>query len=137
MAKVTGLFRRRGLALIPASRDARDAVGAMAEGDTRLFEQLNPRNMKQHRKFFALLGNVVEASGEWASVENLRRDLLLNTGRFDEVVDRFTGQVHKIPHSMAVASMTKAEFERLYDDCMKLLTEHFGCDPEMLLEEAE
>lgn len=134
--KARGMFRKRGLALIPVGRDARDVMAAMEDGATNLVEFLNPRNMAQHRKFFALLGNVVEASGEWDSVENLRRDLLIDLGRYDEHVNKFTGEVTKVPHSMAVASMPRAEFERLYDDVMKRLTEHFGCDPEMLLEEA-
>jgi hypothetical protein len=40
------------------------------------------------------------------------------------------------PDSMAVASMPKAEFERLYEDTMKWLTDRYGCDPEMLTQEA-
>jgi hypothetical protein len=37
---------------------------------------------------------------------------------------------------MAVASMKRDAFERLYDDTIRLLTDALGCDPEMLLEEA-
>jgi hypothetical protein len=97
----------------------------------------NPRNWKQHRKYFAVLNNVVEATGDrWASTEHLRKDVLNTLGHCDEHVNQFTGEVSKVPHSMSAGSMPRAEFERLYDDTIKLLTEALGCDPEMLLEEA-
>lgn len=130
------LFRKRDLTFIPASRDAREMLGKLKDGATVMMEIWHPRNMAQHRKYFAILNNVVEATGQWVSAEHLRRDILLNLGRYEQFVDRFTGEVHKVPHSMKVASMSKEDFERLYDDTIKLLTDALGCDPEMLLEEA-
>jgi len=129
------LFRKLGLTLAPASRDARELLAALQEGATIFIEVWQPRNMKQHRKFFKLLNNVVEATGRWTSTEHLRRDLLIATHRYDEEVNRLTGEVRQVPHSMKVASMPRAEFEALYDDAMRVLTEALGCDPEMLLEE--
>lgn len=130
------LFRKLGLTLAPASREARELLAALQDGATVFIEVWQPRNMKQHRKFFKLLNNVVEATGRWTSTEHLRRDLLIATHRYDEEVNRLTGEVRQVPHSMKVASMPRAEFEALYDDAMRVLTEALGCDPEMLLEEA-
>lgn len=129
------LFRKVGLAFVPVSRDARELLAKIKEGATIFIEVWQPRNMAQHRKYFALLNNVVEATGRWVSTEHLRRDILIALHRCDEEVNRFTGEVRQVPHSMAVASMPKAEFERLYDDTMALLAEDLGCDPEMLLQE--
>jgi hypothetical protein len=133
--KDTALYRKNGLALVPADRAARELHASIP--DAAVFVQLwKPRNMAQHRKFFAILNNVVEATGRWTSTEHLRRDILISLNRFDEEVSRLTGEVRQVPHSMSVASMPKAEFERLYDDTIKLLTEALGCDPEMLTQEA-
>jgi hypothetical protein len=133
--KDTALYRKNGLTLVPADRAARELHASLSE--TAVFVQLwKPRNMAQHRKFFAILNNVVEATGRWTSTEHLRRDILISLNRFDEEVSRLTGEVRQVPHSMSVASMPKAEFERLYDDTIKLLTEALGCDPEMLTQEA-
>lgn len=134
--KGKGLFRKTGLTLAPVSRDARELLALVKDGGTIFVEVWQARNMAQHRKYFALLNNVVEATGNWASSEVLRRDILIALGRYDEEVSKFTGEVRQVPHSMAVASMPKADFEQLYDDTMRLLTEALGCDPEMLLEEA-
>lgn len=130
------LFRKVGLAFVPVSRDARELLAKIKEGATIFIEVWQPRNMAQHRKYFALLNNVVEATGRWVSTEHLRRDILIALHRYDEEVNRFTGEVRQVPHSMAVASMPKADFERLYDDTMALLAEDLGCDPELLLQEA-
>jgi len=130
------LFRKVGLAFVPVSRDARELLAKLKEGVTIFIEVWQPRNMAQHRKYFALLNNVVEATGRWVSTEHLRRDILIALHRYDEEVNRFTGEVRQVPHSMAVASMPKADFERLYDDTMALLAEDLGCDPELLLQEA-
>lgn len=134
--KGQAMFRRSALSLVPVSRDAREIIASVKEGANLFVEVWTPRNMAQHRKYFAILNNVVEATGRWTSTEHLRRDILVALHHYDESVDQFTGEVRKVPHSMAVASMPKADFERLYDDTITLLTEALGADPEMLTQEA-
>jgi hypothetical protein len=134
--KDTARYTRRGLTLVPADRAARELQAGLAEGASFFVQLWLPRNMAQHRKYFAVLNNVVEATGNWTSTEHLRRDILIGLNRFDEEVNKLTGEVRQVPHSMAVASMPKAEFEQLYDDTIRLLTDALGCDPEMLIQEA-
>lgn len=131
-----GLFRRHGVFLVPVDQDARHIVAAMKDGERSAFVKRNYRSMKQHRKYFAILRNVVEATGRWTSTEHLRRDILIALNRYDEEVNRLTGEVRQVPHSMSVASMPKAEFEALYQETIALLTEALGADPEMLTQEA-
>jgi hypothetical protein len=95
-----------------------------------------PSNMAQHRKYFAVLKNVHEATSRWTSVEHLRKDILLSLGHYVEHVSILTGEVTKVVKSMSVASMPRAEFETLYDDTIALLTDALGADPQMLTESA-
>ncbi len=134
--KDTARYIRRGLGLFPADKAARELHASFNEGASFIVQLHLPRNMNQHRKFFAVLNNVVEASGQWTSTEHLRRDILIALRRFDEEVNQLTGEVRQVVHSMSVASMPKAEFEQLYDDTIKLLTNALGCDPEDLVEQA-
>lgn len=134
--KDIGRYRKNGLTLVPADQEGRELHAKLADGAAVFIQLWLPRNMKQHRKYFAVLRNVVEATGRWTSTEHLRRDILIALNRFDEHVNQFTGEVEKVPHSMAVASMPKAEFEQVYEDTIRLLTEALGCDPEMLTQEA-
>lgn len=134
--KARALFRRMAFALLPANREARELIAAIKEGAAVFIEIWSARNMRQHAKYFAILNNVVEASGKWTSTEDLRFELFKALKRGTIRVSMIDGSVDFIPDSMAVASMPKAEFERLYDDTMRLLTEWLGADPELLTQEA-
>lgn len=134
--KDSARFTKRGLSFVPADAEARELLAKVPDGKSVFLNLWMPRNMAQHRKYFAILRNVVEATGRWVSQEHLRRDILLTLGRYDEHVNEFTGEVEKVAHSMAVASMPRDEFERLYSETINLLTEALGADPEMLVQEA-
>jgi hypothetical protein len=131
-----GRFRRKGFILVPASAAAREAVASVKDGGEAFFALWKPRNMAQHRKYFAILNNVMQATGEWASVDALRFDIMRDLKRGTEYVSPVDGTVHFFPDSMKVASMPKADFERLYEDTMRWLLERYQCDPEFLTQEA-
>lgn len=131
----TGTFAKDGFSLIPKDFEARSIIGRLKDGDRLFVEVWKPRNMSQHRAYFAMLNNVVQASGNWPSREALEFDLALalRRGTFIRAMD---GSSHFRPDSRAVASMPKDDFERLHSDTIALLTDWLGCDPEMLTEEA-
>lgn len=132
----TARFFKRDLGFYPVDRDARELLAKVKEGAGVFLQVWRPRNMAQHRKYFAVLNNVVEATGKWASTEDLRFDLFKALKRGTIRVSVLDGTTDFIPDSMAVASMPRDEFERLYEDTMRLLSNWLGCDPQMLLEEA-
>jgi hypothetical protein len=134
--KEIGRYLKRGLTLVPGDREARELHAKIKDGAS-IFVQLHlPRSMAQHRKYFAVLNNVVEATGEWTSTEDLRFEIFRALKRGTMRVSVVDGCIDFIPDSMAVASMPRNEFERLYEDTMKWLTERYGCDPELLTQEA-
>ena len=68
-------FKRQGLAFIAADRITREALADIADGGAMFAQRRNPRSMAQHRAYFAMLANVVQATGKWPSVESLSYDL--------------------------------------------------------------
>lgn len=128
-------FERIGLTLAPKSPAARAILAKLKEGERVFIEVRKPRNMVQHRRYFAMLNNVVEASGLWPSREALEYEIALTLQR-GSFIELRNGKRRFEPDSRAVASMSKADFERLEIDTVKLLTEWLGCDPRMLYEEA-
>jgi len=131
----TGIFAKDGFSLIPRDYEARSILGRMKDGDRVFVEVRKPRNMAQHRAYFAMLNNVVQASGEWPSREALEFDIALALRR-GTMIQAKDGSRHFRPDSRAVASMSKDDFERLHNDTVALLTDWLGCDPEMLRDEA-
>lgn len=134
--KDTARFFKRNLGLFPVDRQARELVAGLTDGAAVFLQVWRPRNMAQHRKYFAVLNNVVEATGEWPSTEALRYDIFRALNRGSDRVSPVDGTVYFVPDSMAVASMPRADFERLYEDTMRWLTDRYQCDPEMLVQEA-
>lgn len=130
-----GAFSKDGFSLIPKDITARSILGRLKDGERIFVEVWKPRNMNQHRAYFAMLNNVVQASGLWSSREALEYELALTLQR-GSFIELRNGKRRFEPDSRAVASMSKADFERLHSDTVKLLTEWLGCDPEMLSEEA-
>jgi hypothetical protein len=130
-----GTFAKDGFSLVPKDFDARSILGRLKDGDRLFVEVWKPRNMAQHKAYFAMLDNVVQASGRWPSRDALEFEIALELKAGDIHVDRW-GNSHFRPWCRAVASMPKADFERLHNDTVALLTEWLGCDPEMLREEA-
>jgi len=128
-------FRRNGLTIVPADRAAREAMATIKDGGEAFFEVWKPRNMAQHRAYFAMLNNVEEASGLWSSREALEYELALALRR-GSFIELRNGKRRFEPDSRAVASMSRDDFERLHSDTVKLLTEWLGCDPELLKEQA-
>ena len=133
--RALGRFTRNGLTLVPKDKTAREAMASVRDGSDCLMEFWKPRNMAQHRAYFAMLDNVVQASGQWKSREDLEFDLMLAMKRGHPKKDR-NGHWHFIPESRAVASMSKEDFERLHTDTVALLTDWLGCDPHVLQEVA-
>jgi hypothetical protein len=135
MREVATFAKGDGFSLVPRDFAGRSIIGQLKPGERVFVEVWKPRNMNQHRAYFAMLNNVVEASGRWPSREALEFDmaLALKRGTFIEARD---GTRHFRPDSRAVASMKRDDFERLHHDTVALLTQWLGCDPSMLMEQA-
>ena len=85
-----------------------------------------PRNIKHHRKFFALLTIVWQASGEWPSVEDLLIELKIKLGITKDVVIRESGEVVKIVGSISFSKMDQKQFDKFYEQSMHALCEIAG-----------
>lgn len=127
-------FKRQGLAFLPADRVTREALADIADGGAMFAQRRNPRSMVQHRAYFAMLSNVVQATGKWPSVESLSYDLSVALKRGSIETSPRSGKARWIPDSRAVSAMAKDDFERLHRDTEALLCDWIGCNPNDLRE---
>lgn len=128
------LYRKSGLALVPADSEARQQFAKIRDGQPVHVEIKRHRNMSLHRRYFAQLRNLVEASGEWNSVDHLWFQIAQELGRGHAMVDR-AGCVHWIPQSRACAAMAGDDFEALFRETDALLLK-WGYDPANLKDAA-
>ena len=94
-------------------------------GEQFEIEYKKKRNLKFHKKYFALLKLCFENQEIYRSIEELRLDLIVETGRFTEVTNFFTGEINKKANSMSFANMDELEFISLYEDTKRVICHHF------------
>ncbi len=128
------LYRKRGLTLVPADDEARQDFAKIRDGQPVHVEIKRHRNMALHRRYFAQLRALQQASGEWASVDALWFQIAKELGRGHPMVDR-QGNVHWIPQSRSCAAMAGDDFEALFRETDALLIA-WGYDPNDIREAA-
>lgn len=90
------------------------------------------RNIRFHRKFFALLKIAYENQSDYRLMEDLRRDLIITSGHYEEVVNAITGEVYKIAKSISFNSMDETEFSLIYEDVKNVIIQWLGVSNEDL-----
>lgn len=121
------LFLTRTLSGLAASDD--EAVAALRRikiGKIVRADVVVPRNLRHHRKFFALLNVVWAATDQWESVEDLLIELKVRLGVVRDVVLRDTGEVFKVVGSISFGNMDQAEFDAFFEKSLRLLAQMAG-----------
>jgi hypothetical protein len=121
------IWMERTLSGLKAADDASvDALRRVKLGRVVRVELTTPRNVKHHRKFFALLNLVWSSAGDWPSLEHLLDELKKRMGLYEdcgEIIDRETGQILKAIKlkSISFAKMDQTEFDEFYDRALREL----------------
>lgn len=128
---------RKGLRhLEPVDEAGTEALRKIKLGKVVRCEITQPRNVQHHRKFFALLTTVWNASGEWPSVEDLLIELKCRLGITREVILRDSGEVVKVVGSISFAKMDQGQFDVFYEQSIRELCRMAGGIEEQALREA-
>ena len=93
------------------------------------------RNVRFHRKFFALLKIAYENQSDYRLMEDLRRDLIITSGHYEEVVNYMTGEVYKIAKSISFSQMDDTEFNNIYNDVKEVIVKWLGITNENINDE--
>ena len=118
---------KRGLrGLEPADDDGAAYMRRIQQGMMVRVQVWKPRNIKHHRKFFALLNLVNDATGLWGSIEELLIELKFRAGLIEQVALRSTGEIVTIPASIAFHAMDESQFDEFYEKCLAVLCEMAG-----------
>lgn len=135
----TPIFFRKELGrLVPADEAASAALAKIKLGADVQVEIKRPRNIKHHRKFFALMQLVYQNQEHYASLEHLVAALKTAVGHCDLVPGK-TGVLVALPKSIAFHSMDQSAFDEFYDKCIDIIAKHFlpGVDSDQLRSEVE
>lgn len=119
--------------LVPACKDAEEWLAKTKLRQGVLIDPRRPRNINHHRKLFALLNLAVDnwPGDEPMTVEALLGAIKISAGHCVPVKTK-TGEIWKIPKSIAFESMSQDEFEPFYDHAVLVISRVLGVPIETL-----
>jgi len=94
-----------------------------------------PRNIKFHKKYFALIGTARSMIDDEYTMEQFRALCIAGAGYCD-FVQGDKGLV-AVPRSMSFAAMDETEFERLYQDTLTFICKRWVLDQAQLSQMVE
>ena len=97
------------------------------------FEYKKTRNIKFHRKFFALVNLCFSNQESFNNIEHLRKELIICAGHYELIFDLESGTQKKEALSISFASMDETAFNTLYNDVLNVICEKFLFDKEDVL----
>lgn len=116
--------------LIPAYDSDKELMSKIKVGEIYKYKFSKPRNIRFHRKFFALINLVYQNQEHYTNAEHLRYDLTIESGFYDIRVNKFTGEEIKVAKSISFASMDEVTFSDLYNKFLTTVVRVFGWDGE-------
>lgn len=117
-------FRRKGMMLVPDMEHDAKALAGVAEGEKVKVEIRQWRNYGRLRAYWAMLGEVVEATGCAPSSEKLHEVIKLENGFVDLV--RVGTMTVAIPGSIAFDKMDEAAMVAFFRTAEQFLAQHYG-----------
>lgn len=123
---------RDGCSLHPCHDDDAERLRALHAGTPVLITVSEARNIRLHRRYFAMLNaawSVLDESARHLFRDNeqcFRRSLTLLAGFTDPVFNPRTGEWLEVPRSISFEHMGETEFRQLYDATLRVIYERFA-----------
>ena len=99
-------------------------------GEMYKYKFSKPRNVRFHRKFFALINLVYQNQEHYNNIDQLRYDLTIESGFYETRVNHITKEPIIEAKSISFASMDEVEFSSLYSKFLDTVVRVFGWDGE-------
>lgn len=122
-------FRRKGNALVPEMQHDLSALDGVAQGERVKLEIGQWRNHDRLRAYWAMLHEVMAATGERFTVKTLHEVIKLENGVV-ELVSLPSGMKVAVPGSIAFDKMTEAEMAAFFGKAEEWLARTYGYEPE-------
>lgn len=117
--------------LVPADKSSEERLEDLKSGQWYKAKIYKPRNVKFHRKFFALLNAVIEQSDYFTgksgsmAIEELKERIKIKTGHYNITSEVDIEGLGKVPilktRSIAFDKMDNITFEAFYNTALHIL----------------
>lgn len=124
------LVKKTHKGLLPMYDSDYDIYSKIKIGEEFEIEYKKQRNLKFHKKMFALFKLCFENQEAYLNLNDLRRDLTITAGYYTESANVLTGEVFKHAKSISFANMDEIEFSELYESIKSVIIEWLGVSDE-------
>jgi len=132
---VTAVIMRRTIhGLVPSDLHQYDELigNRIKLGDEVKCVITKPRNLKFHRKFFAMVNETFAMQNEFETIRQWRAVVITGAGHCDFIKGK-DGQMIALPKSIAFHNMDETKFNRLFEDVLTFICARYVDDsPERL-----
>lgn len=97
------------------------------------YEFKQPRNLKFHRKFFALINMIFQNQEQYTNIEHLRKDLIIESGNYDLRHDLLGVEIREAK-SISFAQMDEIQFSELYNSVVDVIVKYFNFDKQDIID---
>lgn len=122
--------------ILPAYDEDKERLKRFKQGEPFMADVTKPRNLKFHRKSFALFNMVFQNQELYTSLDDLRHDLTIEAGYFTETVN-FLGEPIKRPKSISFAAMDDLTFGEYYNAILDTIVRCFHFDKQDIIDNVE
>lgn len=116
-------LKRVGNGLFPDAADSDAELAKIPFGKTLQAEVKQPRNVRFHRLYWALVHRIASAVG--SEPENISDLLKIETGHCDIVRSKKYGEI-RLPKSISFAKMDQAAFSQFFEACLVVVYTNWG-----------
>ena len=95
------------------------------------------RNVRFHRKFFSLINLYYSNQDNYTNVDDLRHDLLIVSGFYEDKTNYLTGEITRVSKSLKFSSMDELEFNQVYEAVKNTISKLLSVSNEELEREVE
>jgi len=131
--KILVIKTHRGL--MPVYDSDLESYSKIALNEEFEIEYTKKRNVKFHRLYFSLLKLAFENQQDYRNLNDMRRDITITSGYYDEIVNKMSGEVYKVAKSISFANMENTEFSELYEKTKNVISEWLGITNDQIEEE--
>lgn len=134
------LFLKRTLSgFAPADEASSDAMKSYKIGDTFRASVVKPRNLRNHRRWWALCNLIYQNSDQYKSVDQVHDHLKILAGHCTQIVSKSTGEVYLVAESISFGKLDEAQFQEVFQRAVIAVTEHIipGIDTDDVVYEIE
>lgn len=119
------IYLRRTLSgFTPDDESSADAVKGYRLGEVYKANIVKHRNLKNHRRWWALCSLIYQNSDQFKSAEQVHDYLKILAGHCTQIVSKSTGEVYLVADSISFGTLDELQFQDVFSRAVLAVSEH-------------